>query len=181
MKKPTSSTATPSESAWANDLTIVYFVGLAAGVKEGFIPSFGEKKITKGEWDYKAVRDGDVLTVTKEVNFWNRQSVAQSLASATDTLNKVRVQLESAEGQRDGAKKALDRSRENLKFVSDEKRATEEVLVESWELTLDEHTATYNRMKAKFDEAEKEVKRFQAVTFPDAEKFVIDLNNVKLA
>lgn len=180
MKKPTSSTATPSESVWANDLTIVYFVGLAAGVKEGLIPSFGEKKVTRGEWDYKAVRDGDTLTITKEVNFWNRQSVAQSLAGAVDTLNKVRIQLESAQGQMEGAQKALDRSRENLKFVSDDKRASEEVLVESWELTLDEHTATYKRMKAKFDDAEKEVKKYQAVTFPDSEKFVIDLNNVKL-
>lgn len=198
MKKPTLSTVTPSDSDlvsdikpepvkvapvtdWASDLTIVYFVGLAAGVKEGFIPAFGEKKITKGEWDYKAVRVGDILTVTKEINFWNRQSVATSLASANDNLNKARHQLESARVQRDGAAHALEKSRAKLDFVRDEDRKKEEDVLLSWELTLEEHSATYDRMEAKFKDAEAEVKRLQSVTFPDATQFVIDLNKVTLA
>ncbi len=41
MKKPTSSTVTPSSSDWASDGVVVYLVGLAVGVREGLVPNFG--------------------------------------------------------------------------------------------------------------------------------------------
>jgi hypothetical protein len=181
MKKPTSSTATPSSSDWASDGVIVYLVGLSAGAKEGFVPSFGEKKLTKGEWDYRAVREGDTVKVVKEVNFWNRESAKTNVSQQQDKVNQLRVRMESAQLQMDGANKALEQTKAKLEYCRDEERAAEEAIAETWVLTALEHEETYKASKAKYDDACKVLAELKAVTFPEPTEFVIDLNTVKLA
>jgi hypothetical protein len=181
MKKPTSSTVTPSSSDWASEPVVIFLVGLAIGVREGLVPNFGTKTISKGEYDYIATRDGDKLIVRKDVNFWNRQAAQTNVASQRDKVNAQAQKVESAKLQMDGANDALKKTLAKLEFCRPEDKATEEAVAETWVLTADEHKETYLAAKAKLDDAEALLKEFQAVTFPDAIEFTIDLTSVTLA
>jgi len=181
MKKPTSSTVTPSSSDWASDGVVVYLVGLAVGVREGLVPNFGTKTISKGEYDYLATKNGDKLTIRKDVNFWNRQAAQSNVASQRDKVNAVAQKVESAKLQMDGANDALKKTLAKLEFCRPEDKAVEEAVAETWVLTADEHKETYLAAKAKLDDAEALLKEFQSVTFPDATEFTIDLTSVTLA
>ena len=167
---------TNKEGSGNNDPIIQYYYGLAVGARAGVCPQWHVQTSNYQGHDYFAEKDGDTLCITISVDEYSRTNSERVRRRLMDTVSFLTSESQALTTQVENTRRARTLALAELERLDPgqvREREIKELVLESWDKTLEEVSPRLEAFMKDLKDAEQELRSLVAI---EAESRIVRLD-----